>query len=84
MADNKMFTFEFSFMNPDTTQDDETQFCAESYDEACGLFEAWYREEFGKNIPVSEYEASVVYDEDDSDEYGERYGTPEEYYATKL
>lgn len=80
---NKMYTFQFNFKDPDGN-DDETQFCAENYDEACGLFESWYFENFRTNVPVSEYETSVVHNDDDEDEYGDRYGTPEEYYATKL
>lgn len=80
---DKMYTFQFDFKDPDWN-DDETQFCAENYDEACSLFESWYLENFRTNIPVREYETSVVYNDDDADEYGDRYGTPEEYYATKL
>lgn len=79
-GDNKVFTWEFHFTNPTTGGEDSTQFCASTFNEAEQLFKEWcYQDE--KFVPgtVGFYTYEVVYNEDDAKEYGENYGTPEDF-----
>lgn len=75
--EGKIYTFEFTYDNPD---DDfhSIQFCAESLAEAEKLFYGWAKGE-GNWANPTYTNCEVVYDADDADEYGDRYGTPEEY-----
>lgn len=73
----KIFTFRFYYDEP---ADDfgEIEFCAESFDEAYGLFKEWAIHDEG--CPNPNYtDCEVVYNADDAEEYGDEYGTPEEY-----
>lgn len=76
---NKIFTFQFSFVNPKTNKNDETQFCAETQLEAINLFSDWcLSDEKMSNVPKID-SINIVYNQADADEYGDEYGTPEEY-----
>lgn len=75
----KFFTFEFHFVNPNTTKEDVTQFCAQTQSEAISLFTAWCQqdEKFTKVPDPTSIE--IVFNQDDADELGTEYGRPEEY-----
>lgn len=78
---SKTFTFQFNFANPKTKSDDEIQFCAETQLEAISLFSNWalVDEHMDKVPEISDIQ--VVYNKEDADEYGDKYGLPEEYKA---
>lgn len=76
---NKIFTFQFSFVNPNTNREDKTQFCAENQLEAINLFSDWcLSDEKMAHVPKIN-NITVVYNQYDADEYGNEYGTPDEY-----
>lgn len=72
-----MFTFAISY--------DETidgfgiiQFCAQTKDEAITLFKEWCKTDLkNENIDITKIE--VIYNENDANEYGDEYMTPEHY-----
>ena len=70
----KIFTFLFHYDEPDDGFG-EIDFCAESLDEAEGLFDEWATQEGCPGYTDCE----VVYNADDAEVYGNLYGTPEEY-----
>lgn len=70
----KIFTFAFYYDEPDDGFGN-IEFCAESFDEAEGLFNEWAVHEGCPGYTDCE----VVYNPDDASEYGSAYGTPEEY-----
>ena len=72
---NKVYTFQFYFVDPETSAYDETEFCSETESEAVKLFKQFCMDEFGIILPAS---MAVVYNEEDALEYGDRYGTPDE------
>lgn len=75
----KLFTFQFTFVNPETNARDETQFCASSQMEAISLFTTWCQLDMHfKTVPTPS-NIEVVYNQSDADEYGNNYGKPEEY-----
>lgn len=80
---NKIFTFQFEFTNPKTNKDDQIQFCAETQLEAIRLFSDWaLSDEKMKKVPKID-DIELVYNQNDADEYGDEYGTPEEYHTYK-
>ena len=71
-AREKIYTYQFSFIN-DEGADDATSFCAENLAEAISLF----REFCNENGYSGKYEnVEAVFDTDDADVYGFRYGDP--------
>lgn len=73
---DKMYTFRFYYDEPDDGFG-EIEFCEISLEAAETVFNIWAAE---NNCPgYTSYE--VVYSEDDADELGYEYGTPEEYYS---
>ena len=79
----KIYTFEIDFDNIETGSQDQIQFCAYSESEALKLFNEWCIDDMKMNSPPEPAGISVVFDSDDKDEYGDSYGTPEEYYSAK-
>lgn len=73
---SKMFTFEFNYNFEDDNFHSIT-FCAHTDREALRLFNDYFACEYNRE---ADYDSvSVVYNEDDADEYGDNYGTPEEF-----
>lgn len=79
MKSNKVFTFEIGFMNPKTNQPDQTQFCANNGTEAIALFNDWCKTDEHMDKPADITSVNIVFNQDDADEYGSDYGTPDEY-----
>ena len=75
----KIFTFEFHFVNPNTGKDDQTQFCASTQAEAISLFTSWCQQDEKYTKVPNPTSIEVVYNEDDAAEIGESYGKPEDY-----
>ena len=71
---NKMFTYRFYYDAPDDGFG-AIEYCAESIDEAAGLFSEWA----SHNGCPGYTDCEVVYNSDDAETYGDMYGTPEEY-----
>lgn len=69
---NKIYTFLLHYSGDDGFN--SISYCAETVEEAKKL----YHEEFKDNPPRIE-SIEVVYMKEDAEEYGNRYGTPEEY-----
>lgn len=70
----KMFTYRFYYDIPDDGFG-AIEYCAESFDEAEGLFDEWAAH---AGCPgYTDWE--VVYNAEDAKVYGDLYGTPEEY-----
>ena len=74
----KVFTFKFTFTA--NGKEDSAEFCAHSVAEAERFFEEWFLNENESNTgEIPFYEVEVVYNEEDADDYGNRYGTPEDH-----
>ena len=81
--EKKIYTFEYTFKNPDYPENNEldaTQFCTETKREADRLFKDFLKEE-GLSADIKPENVEVVYNEDDAEEYGKDYGTPDDYNA---
>lgn len=69
----KMYTYEFRFLNPVTLQEDKVQKCGKNMWEALQLFEQWCKDEKMPSAPRI-IKIMLAYNQDDADEYGENYG----------
>lgn len=88
---NKIYTWEFRFINPETKKEDSTQFCASTMEEAMKLFTEWcakdmrfvlyYKPSGVCVLGDMKKDCSVVYNEEDAKEYGENYGSPEDFLS---
>ena len=77
--ENKIFTFRFYFRNYDGGLD-EIEFCAESIVQAKCLFTEWAEEQKAEtDFEPKHYGWRVAFNLDDLNEYGDRYGNPDEY-----
>lgn len=80
----KMYTFQFSFVNPNTGRDDSVQFCAVDFVEARALFGGWIDEERLEPAIINEAKCEAVRNEEDAKEYGDRYGDPSDLLITGI
>jgi hypothetical protein len=73
MEENKVYTFEFRYFDPDYNIGTSVQFCAEDIEEAKDLFSDYLLENYsgGQIVPSS---VGIVYNGEDHDAYGESYG----------
>lgn len=80
----KMYTFQFSFVNPNTGRDDFVQFCAVDFEEARTLFGDWIDEARLEPAIKNEAKCEAVRNEEDEREYGDRYGDPSDLLITGI
>lgn len=79
---NKIYTYEYTYELIDQNNRRETiQFCASSNEEAGCLFSDWVSKPPNKPSNIYLVKVMVVYNENDAKKYGDKYGTPDEYYA---
>lgn len=79
----KIYTFEFTYTIDD--EYDEIQFCAHTDEEAYELYENWLNENhIGCGRDYVLIDCCVINNMYDADEYGEEYGTREEYYGWEI
>ena len=72
-----MYTFLFTFINPNTGKEDQTEYCAETDKEAIEGFQDFCSDESFNSVP--DYDMEIIYSHDDADYYGMDYGCPDEY-----
>lgn len=72
-----MYTFLFTFINPITGKEDQTEYCAETDKEAVEGFQDFCSDEGFDSVP--DYYMEIIYSHDDADYYGMDYGYPDEY-----
>ena len=72
-----MYTFLFTFINPNTGKEDQTEYCAETDKEAVEGFQDFCSDEGFDTVP--DYDMEIIYNHDDADYYGMDYGYPDEY-----
>ena len=65
-----MYTFLLSWEN--STNMDSTEFCAETKNEVINLFRNFIKEN-PNTKPISTVHAETIYDQDDAEEYGDKY-----------
>ena len=71
-----MYTFLFTFINPNTGKEDQTEYCAETDKEAIEGFQDFCADEGFGTVP--DYDMEIVYNREDADYYGMNYGYPDE------
>lgn len=74
---DKIFTFEIVYNGNDGYNN--IQFCAKTKSEAIILFYTWCRQDNFMAKPFPICFTAVVFNQSDADEYGDEYGTPDEY-----
>ena len=77
--DEKIFTFEFEYRKDGTIE--EIQFCSPSKEEASDLFDYWCLMDERVDNPYKVVSITPVWNDNDAMEYGDQYGTPDEYEA---
>ena len=65
-----MYTFLLSWEN--STNMDSTEFCAETKNEVINLFRNFIKEN-PNTKPIGTVHAETIYDQDDAEEYGDKY-----------
>ena len=73
----KIFTFSIEYDGFDKFGNIE--FCAKSKSEAINLFNNWCINDNHMTSPIPIINITTVYNEYDANEYGDLYGTPNEY-----
>ncbi len=76
--DEKIFTFEFEYRK-DSGEVGEIQFCSATIEEASDLFDYWCLMDERVDNPYKIESINPVWNDDDALEYGDQYGTPNEY-----
>ena len=66
-----MYTFLFTFINPITGKEDQTEYCAETDKEAVEGFQDFCSDEGFDSVP--DYYMEIIYSHDDADYYGDEY-----------
>ena len=74
----KVCTFRFHFLNNGV--EDETEFCADTWENAVALFNNWCKTDMHQETPFPCQKVEVVYNQHDAEEYEAMYGTPDEGY----
>lgn len=73
----KIFTFSIEYDGLDNFG--TIEFCAKTQSEAIELFKNWCMVDNHLTSPIPIINITVVYNESDAAEYGDRYGNPSEY-----